>query len=82
MPDSRDLYPLKVAGVLQNGTAATSSMTSDAIEFKQNSSWSLSTWFSGLTVSGANPTITIQVSNNSNSSSFTDLEDCIDIDVG
>lgn len=77
----KQLISITVGGVDQNGTAATSSMTSEAVEFKSNGFWSLNVWFSSLTVSGKNPTITIQVSNDDNINSFSDLKDATLKDV-
>ena len=77
----KELISVTVGGVDQNGTAATSSMTSEAIEFKSNGFWSINIWFSSLSVTGTNPEVTLQVSNSDDLNSFTDLTDATNIDV-
>lgn len=62
---------IRVAGTDQNGTAATTGITSDAIPFIRNFEWSLNVWFTGLTYSGNNqPEVTIEVSNDTDVNSF------------
>ena len=62
---------VRVSGVTQDGTAATAAITSDPIEFKDNAPWSLNIWYTGLT--GTAPLITIEVSNTTDTASFTPL---------
>jgi len=65
---------IRVAGVNQDGTASTAAITSDAIEFVNNEAWSFNVWFTGLTfTAGKPPTITIEVSNDTDTNSFTPL---------
>lgn len=72
------------SGVDVNGSAATADMTSDAIPFDINKPWSLNVWFdSAFSVTGSDPTITIEVSNDfdGDADSFTPLTDATDIDL-
>jgi len=72
---------VRAAGTNQNGTLATASMTSDAIEFKENVTWSLNVWFTGLTVTGQSPQITIEVSNDTDINSFRKLTGATNVNV-
>ena len=73
---------VRVSGVDQNETVATASFTSDAIEFKSNTYWNLNVWFDiAFSVTGQQPTVTIQVSNDEDSESFNDLQGAIEVDV-
>lgn len=61
------------SGTAVNGRAATLAFTSDPIEFVNNSAWSVNVWFASLAFSGAPPTVTLQVSNVTDSNSFNNL---------
>lgn len=74
MATEKKYITIRQSGTDQNGTAATSSMTSDAVEFTTNGYWVLNVWFDSLTVSGTNPEFTIEVSNDTDPDSFNALE--------
>ena len=81
MSDLKECVSIRVSGVDQDGTAATAAMTSDAIEFAENNFWSVNIWFTGLTVTGQNPEITIEVSNDADANSFTGLDGAENVTV-
>jgi len=62
-----------------NGTNATTSFTSEPIEFVSNTAWNLNVWFTSLAVTGKAPTFTIQVSDTTDINSFNDLDNAVDI---
>lgn len=68
---------IRVSGTDQNGTDATSDATSDAIEFCSNSYWSFNAWVDSLT--GSAPTVTLEVSNDSDVDSFVELDGAVDL---
>ena len=76
----KQTFSVRVSGVDQNGTAATASMTSDAISFREIGIWSLNAYITGLTFTGNQPPqVTIEVSNDSAAASFTPLTGAINV---
>ena len=74
------ILPIHNAGGEVSNTGATSAFISTSIPMPSGE-WSLNVYFSGLTVSGKNPTFTIYVSNSEAAGSFDELEDAIDIET-
>lgn len=72
---------IRVSGVDQNGTAATAAITSDPIDFLLNQFWSINIWFDSLAVTGTDPEITIEISNDIDPNSFRELDNAKDISV-
>jgi hypothetical protein len=56
-------------------------MTSDAIEFKGAGYWSLNVWTNALAYTGQAPQVTIEVSNDDDTNSFTPLSGAINVNV-
>jgi hypothetical protein len=81
MKDLKQIQAIRVSGVDQDATSASSSFTSDAIEFSASGYWSLNVWFKSLSYSGTAPQVTIEVSNNSDSDSFVPLNNAENITV-
>jgi hypothetical protein len=81
MSCGKQLITVRASAVRINGSPANTAFTSDPIEFKTNGAWSLNVWFDSLTVSGKNPTVTLQVSNDTDPDSFSDLTGAVEIDV-
>ena len=77
----KQIFKIRVSGTDQNGTLATASMTSDAIEFKENTYWSLNVWFDSLSVIGQDPQVTIEVSDRVDSNSFNPLSGATTVNV-
>ena len=77
----KERIELKVSTTAISGTAATSDATSDAIEFTSNSYWSLSAWTESLSVTGDNPTVSIEVSNSNDVDSFVAITNAENIDL-
>lgn len=74
-------YTFSDAGGKINGTAATLDSTTDAIEFKTNTFWSLNCALPSLAVTGSDPTITIEVSNTNVGADFNPLEGALLVDL-
>ena len=73
----KERIELKVSTTAISGTAATSDATSDAIEFTSN----LSAWTESLSVTGDNPTVSIEVSNSNDVDSFVAITNAENIDL-
>jgi len=76
----KQTYTFRDAGGVVNGTAATLASTTQPIEFKDNSAWSLNGWFdNSFAFTGKAPTVTIEVSEIKDGNSFNPLKKAVNI---
>lgn len=78
---NKQTYTFRDAGGKFEGTAATLASVTDAIKFKDNTSWLLNMWITGLTFAGKAPTVTVEVANTTTATAFTPLTGAIDITI-
>ena len=72
---------IQVSGSDVQGDAATVGFTSDAIPFKNNENMTLSFFFSGLTLGGLTPTLSIEESNSTDVDGFRPVKGATDVDL-